>query len=87
MVNRSKGKRKRGFEWNEKSSVPEDLDTLEEEESENSPTIHSASYRKLRLLSTSSDDSGIAIIDADSEERDTDHDSEDETDSCDERVT
>ena len=59
-------KRKRGFEWHEKSSVPEDLDTLEEEESENSLTIHSASYRKLRLLSTSSDDSGIAIEDADS---------------------
>ena len=34
------------------SSVPEDLDTIEEEESEESPTIHSASYRKLRLLST-----------------------------------
>ena len=87
MRNRSKRKRKRGFEWNEKSSVPEDLDTLEEEESENSPTIHSAIYRKLRLLSTSSDDSGIAIEDADSGERDTDHDSEDETDSCEERVT
>ena len=56
-----------GFEWHEKSSVPEDLDTLEEEESENSLNIHSASYRKLRLLSTSSDDSGIAIEDADSE--------------------
>ena len=56
-----------GFEWHEKSSVPEDLDTLEEEESENSLTIHSASYRKLRLLSTSSDDSAIAIEDADSE--------------------
>ena len=55
------------FEWHEKSSVPEDLDTLEEEESENSLTIHSASYRKLRLLSTSSDGSGIAIEDADSE--------------------
>ena len=66
MGNRSKRKRKRGFEWHEKSSVPEDLDTLEEEESENSLTIHSAS-RKLRLLSTSSDDSGIAIEDADSE--------------------
>ena len=39
------------------------------------------------VLSTSSDDSGIAIEDADSEERDTDHDSEDETDSCEERVT
>ena len=48
-------------------TVPEYLDTLEEEESENSLTIHSASYRKLRLLSTSSDDSGIAIEDADSE--------------------
>ena len=82
-----KRKRKRGFEWHEKSSGPEDLDTLEEEESENSLTIHSASYRKLRLLSTSSDDSGIAIEDADSEESDTDHDSEDETDSCEEKVT
>ena len=58
---------KEEIEWHEKSSVPEDLDTLEEEESENSLTIHSASYRKLRLLSTSSDDSGIAIEDADSE--------------------
>ena len=67
MGNRSKRKRKRGFEWHEKSSVPEDLDTLEEKESGNSLTIHSASYRKLRLLSTSSDDSGIAIEDADSE--------------------
>ena len=63
------------------------MDTIEEEESEESPTIHSASYRKLRLLSTGSDDSGIAIGDADFEERDTDHDSEDETDSCEERVT
>ena len=87
MGNRSKRKRKRGFEWHEKSSVPEDLDTLEEEESENSLTIHSASYRKLRLLSTSLDDSGIAIEDADSEESDTDHVSEDETDSCEEKVT
>ena len=87
MGNISKRKRKRGFEWNEKFSVPEDLDTLEEEESENSLTIHSASYRKLRLLSTSSDDSGIAIEDADSEERDTDHDSEDKKDSCEEKVT
>ena len=41
-----------------------------EEESENSQTFHSAIYIKLRLLSTSSD--GIAIEDADSEERDTD---------------
>ena len=57
---RRKGKRKRAFEWG-KTSVPEDLDTIEEEESEKSPTIHSASYRKLRLLSTGSDDSGIAI--------------------------
>ena len=31
------------------------------------------------------DDSGIAIEDADSEERDTDHDSKDQTD-CEERV-
>ena len=36
MGNITKRKRKRGFEWHEKSSVPEDLDTLEEEESENS---------------------------------------------------
>ena len=61
-------KKKREFEWNAISSVPEDL------ESENSLTIQSASYRKLRLLSTSSDDSGIAIEVANSEERDTDHD-------------
>ena len=80
---RRKRKRKGSFEWAITSSVPEDLDTIEEEES---PTIHSASYRKLRLLSTSSDDSGIAIGDADFEERDTDHDSEDETDSCEEKV-
>ena len=79
MGSRSRRKRKRGFEWNEKSSVSEDLNTLEEEESENSLNIHSASYRKLRLLSTSSDDSGIAIEYANREERDTDHDSEDET--------
>ena len=52
MGNRSKRKRKRGFKWHEKSSVPEELDTLEESESEKSLTIHSASYRKLRLLST-----------------------------------
>ena len=39
------------------------------------------------VLSTSSDESGIAIEDADSEERDTGHDSEDKTDSCKERVT
>ena len=39
------------------------------------------------VLSSSSGDSGIAIEDADSEERATDHDSEDETDSCEERVT
>ena len=79
---RRKRKRKGSFEWAKTSSVPED--TIEEEES---PTIHSASYRKLRLLSTGSDDSGIAMGDADFEERDTDHDSEDETDSCEERVT
>ena len=58
---RRKRKRKWSFEWAITSSVPEDLDTIEEEESEESPTIHSARYRKLRLLSTSSDDSGIAI--------------------------
>ena len=80
---RRKRERKRAFEWGKTSSVPEDLDTIEEEESEESPTIHSASYRKLRLLSTGSDDSGIA----DFEETDTDHDSEEETDSCEERVT
>ena len=83
---RRKRKRKRAFEWGKTSSVPEDLDTIEEEESEESPTIHSASYRKLRLLSTGSDDSGIAIGDADFEGTDTDHDSEEETDSCEERV-
>ena len=54
--------------------MPEDLDIQEDEESENSLTIQSASYRKLRLLITSSDDSGIAIEVANSEERDTDHD-------------
>ena len=70
---RRKRKRKRAFEWGKPSSVPEDLDTKEEEESS---TIHSASYRKFRLLSTGSDDSGIAIGDADFEETDTDHDSE-----------
>ena len=63
-----------------------DLDISEEEETENSLTIHSAIYRKLILL-TSNSDNGIAIEDADSDERDTDHDSEDETDSCEERVT
>ena len=84
---RRKRNGKRAFEWGKTSSVPEDLDTIEEEESEESPTIHSASYRKLRLLSTGSDDSGIAIGDADFEETDTDHDSEEETDSCEERVT
>ena len=52
------------FEWNKISSVPEDLDSLEEEESKDSLTIHSASYRKLRLLISSSYDSGIAIKDA-----------------------
>ena len=46
-------KRKRGFEWNAIYSVPEDLDTLEEEESITSLTIHGASYRSLRLLDTS----------------------------------
>ena len=39
----SRRKRKRGFEWNAISSVPEDLDALEEEESVNSLTIHGAS--------------------------------------------
>ena len=78
---RRKRKRKGSFEWAKTSSVPEDLDTIEEEESQ---TIHSASYRKLRLLSTGSDDSGIAIGDADFEETDTDHGSEEETDSCEE---
>ena len=81
--------RKRVFEWEKTSSVAEDLDTIEDEESGKSPTIHSACYRKLRLprLSTGSDDSGIGIEDSDFEERDTDHDSEDETDSCEERVS
>ena len=45
------------MEWN--ISLPEAEDSL---------TIHGASYRKLRLLSISSDGSGIAIEDADSEE-------------------
>ena len=76
--------RKRVFEWEKTSSVPEDLDTIEDGESEKSPTIHSACCRKLRLLSTGSDDSGIGIEDADFEEIDTDHD---ETDSCGERVS
>ena len=67
--------------------VPGDLDTLDEEESENSPTIHNASYRNLRLLSTSSDYSGIAVEYADFEERDTDLDSKYETGFCEERVT
>ena len=40
----SRRKRKRGFQWNAISSVPEDLDTLEEEESVNPLTIHEASY-------------------------------------------
>ena len=62
-----------GFKWSEISSIPKDMDTLEEEESDNSLNSYSASA-KLRLLSTSSDDSGIAIEDADSEERYTDHD-------------
>ena len=80
--------RKRWFEWNEISSVPEDLDELEEDDFENSLTFQSASYRK-RLQSTSSDDSGIGIEDTDSKERDSqaDNDSEDEADSCKERVT
>ena len=69
------------------SSVQEDLDTIEDGESEKSPTIHSACCRKLRLVNTGSDDSGIGIEDADFEERDTDHDSEDKTDSCEERVS
>ena len=44
MGSSSRRKRKRGFEWNAISSLPEDLDTLEEEESVNSLTIHGASY-------------------------------------------
>ena len=90
MVRSSRRKRKCGFEWNAISSVPKDMDTLEEEESVNSLTIHGARYGKLRRLSTLSSDasaSGIAIEDADSEERDTDHDSKDVKDSCEERVT
>ena len=66
---RRKRKRKGSFEWTKTSSVPEDLDTIEEEESEESPTIHSGSYRKLRLLSTGSDDGGIAIGDANFEKK------------------
>ena len=61
MGSRFRRKKKRRFEWNEISFVPEDLDTSEEEESEDSLTIHSASYIKLRLLISSSDDIGIAI--------------------------
>ena len=44
MGSSSRRKRKRGFEWNAISSVPEDLDISEEEECENSLTIHGASY-------------------------------------------
>ena len=40
----SRRKRKRGFEWNAISSVPEDFETLGEEEFVNSLTIHGASY-------------------------------------------
>ena len=72
MRSSSRRKRKRGFEWKEIYFVPEDLDTLEKEESENSPTIHNTSYRNLRLLSNSSDESDIAIEDADFEQSDTD---------------
>ena len=79
--------KKRVFEWEKTSSVPEDLDTIEDGESEKSPTIHSDCCRKLGLLSTGSDDSGIGIEDADFEVRETDHDLEDETDSCEERVS
>ena len=53
---------------------------------EDSLTIHSASCRKLTLLNTSSDNSGIAS-NMQTLRKDTDPDSEDETDSCDERVT
>ena len=42
--------------------------------------------RKLRRLSTCSDDSGKATEDADSQERDTDHDSVDEKDACEEMI-
>ena len=63
--------RKRVFEWEKTSSVPENLDTIEDGESEKSPTIHSACCRKLRLVSTGSDDSGIGIEDADFEDRET----------------
>ena len=44
MGSSSRRKRKRGFEWNAISSVPEDLDTLEEEESVNSLTLYGANY-------------------------------------------
>ena len=53
MGSSSRRNRNSGFEWNAIYSVPEDLDTLEEEESVNSLTIHGASYRKLRLLNNS----------------------------------
>ena len=59
--------------------VPGDEDIVEEEESEDSLTIHSARYRKLSLLSISADASGIAIAEADSEDRYTDQDPDDET--------
>ena len=61
----SKRKRRTRFKWNITSSVPENMDTLEEEECEDSLTVQSASYRKLRPLSISSDNSGVAIEDAD----------------------
>ena len=75
------------FECNEIYSVTEDEDTSEEEQYKDSLTIYSAIYREPRLLSISSDDSGLPFGDTDSEERDTRNDPGDETDSCVERVT
>ena len=49
----SNSRRKRKFEWNEISLVPNDTDTLEEKETVDSLTVHSASYKNLRLMSTS----------------------------------
>ena len=69
MGSSSRRKQKRRFEWNKIYSIPEDKDTLGEVESHYSLTVHSVSERKLRLLNTSSDNSGKAIEDTDSAER------------------
>ena len=66
MGGSSRSKKRGGL--NGKSSVPEDLDTQKEEESEDSLNIHSASYRKVAIK--------------DSWEGNTNHYSGDETDSC-----